>query len=67
MGWPWSGEDWTIDARIAFDPMLETLGLTEYDAKILAGLMLAGTPSLHLDDPNRAVALALNAALLLSN
>lgn len=61
------GEDWTVDARIAFDPMLETLGLTEYDAKILAGLMLAGTPSLHLDDPDRAVALALNAVLLLSS
>lgn len=61
------GKDWTIDARIAFDPMLETLGLTEYDAKILAGLMLAGTPALHLDDPDRAVALALNSVLLLSN
>lgn len=60
------GSDWTIDARIAFDPMLETFGLTEYDAKILAGLMLAGTPILHLDDPNRAVALALNSVLLLS-
>lgn len=62
-----TGPDWTTDARIAFDPMLEVLGLTEYDAKILAGLMLAGTPALHLDDPNRAVALALNAVLLLSS
>jgi hypothetical protein len=61
-----SGADWTIDARIAFDPLLETLGLTENDAKILAGLMIAGTPALHLDDPDRAVALALNSVLLLS-
>jgi hypothetical protein len=61
-----SGTDWTIDARIAFDPLLETLGLTENDAKILAGLMIAGTPALHLDDPDRAVALALNSVLLLS-
>jgi hypothetical protein len=60
------GEDWTIDARIAFDPMLETFDLTENDAKILAGLMLAGTPGLHLDDPERAISLALNAVLLLS-
>ena len=62
-----TGEDWVTDARIAFDPMLETLGLSEYDAKILAGLMLAGTPALHLDDKERAVALALNAVLLLSS
>lgn len=60
------GEDWTIDARIAFDPMLETFDLTENDAKILAGLMLAGTPGLHLDYPERAISLALNAVLLLS-
>jgi hypothetical protein len=60
------GEIWTIDARIAFDPMLETFDLTENDAKILAGLMLAGTPALHLDDPERAISLALNAVLLLS-
>jgi len=60
------GEDWTIDARIAFDPMLETFDLTENDAKILAGLMLAGTPALHLDDPEKAISLALNAVLLLS-
>lgn len=60
------GEDWTQDARIAFDPMLETLGLTERDARMLAGLMLAGTPPLHLDDPDRAVALALNSIMLLS-
>jgi hypothetical protein len=60
------GDDWTIDARIAFDPLLETLGLTENDAKILAGLMIAGTPALHLDDPDRAVAFALNSVLLLS-
>jgi hypothetical protein len=60
------GEDWTIDARIAFDPMLETFDLTENDAKILAGLMLAGTPGLHLDDSERAISLALNAVLLLS-
>lgn len=62
-----TGLDWITDARIAFDPMLETFGLSEYDAKILAGLMLAGTPSLHLDDSNRAVALALNSVLLLSS
>lgn len=61
-----TGSDWVTDARIAFDPMLETLGLTEKDAKVLAGLMLAGAPTLHLDDPDRAVALALNAVLLLS-
>lgn len=60
------GEIWTIDARIAFDPMLETFDLTEKDAKVLAGLMLAGTPRLHLDDPERAISLALNAVLLLS-
>ena len=60
------GEIWTIDARVAFDPMLETFDLTENDAKILAGLMLAGTPALHLDDPERAISLALNAVLLLS-
>lgn len=60
------GEIWTIDARIAFDPLLETFDLTENDAKILAGLMLAGTPGLHLDDPERAISLALNAVLLLS-
>lgn len=59
--------DWTQDARIAFDPMLETLGLTESEAKKLAALMLAGTPALHLDDKDRAVALALNAVLLLSD
>lgn len=62
-----TGPDWVTDARIAFDPMLETFGLTENDAKILAGLMLAGTPALHLDDPDRAVALALNSVLLLSS
>jgi serine/threonine protein kinase len=62
-----TGQDWTEDARIAFDPMLETMGLTESDARILAGLMLAGTPTLHLDDPEKAVALALNAMLLLSS
>jgi hypothetical protein len=61
-----TGQDWTEDARDAFDPLLETMGLTEMDAKALAGLMLAGTPGLHLDDPDRAVALALNAVLLLS-
>jgi tRNA A-37 threonylcarbamoyl transferase component Bud32 len=62
-----TGSDWITDSRIAFDPMLETFGLSEYDAKILAGLMLAGTPALHLDDLNRAVALALNSVLLLSS
>ena len=62
-----TGSDWITDSRIAFDPLLETFGLSEYDAKILAGLMLAGTPALHLDDPDRAVALALNAVLLLSS
>lgn len=62
-----TGHDWSVDAQTAFDPMLESFGLSEYDAKILAGLMLAGTPALHLDDPNRAVALALNAVLLLSS
>jgi hypothetical protein len=61
-----TGHDWTENARDAFDPLLETMGLTEMDAKGLAGLMLAGAPGLHLDDPNRAVALALNAVLLLS-
>ncbi len=61
------GQDWAQEARIAFDPMLETLGLTEQEAKVLAGLMLAGTPALHLDDPRRAVALALNSVLLLSD
>lgn len=61
------GEDWTQDARIAFDPMLEALGLTERDAKTLGALMLAGTPALHVDDQDRAVALALNAVLLLSS
>lgn len=62
-----TGHDWSISAQDAFDPMLETLGLTEYDAKRLAGLMLAGTPALHLEDQNRAVAFALNAVLLLSS
>jgi hypothetical protein len=62
-----TGHDWSIRAQDAFDPMLETFGLTEYDAKRLAGLMLAGTPALHLDDQDRAVALALNAVLLLSS
>jgi hypothetical protein len=61
-----TGSDWITDARIAFDPMLETFDLTENDAKILAGLMLSGTPALHLDDPERAISLALNAVLLLS-
>jgi hypothetical protein len=61
-----TGHDWTENARDAFDPMLETMSLTEMDAKALAGLMLAGAPGLHLDDPDRAVSLALNAALLLS-
>jgi hypothetical protein len=61
-----TGHDWTENARDAFDPLLETMGLTETDAKALAGLMLAGAPGLHLDDPNRSVALALNAVLLLS-
>jgi len=61
-----TGHDWTDSARDAFDPMLETLGLTEMDAEALAGLMLAGTPGLHLDDPERAISLALNAVLLLS-
>jgi len=61
-----TGHDWTENARDAFDPMLETMGLTEMDAKALAGLMLAGTPGLHLDDPERAISLALNAVLLLS-
>lgn len=62
-----TGHDWMTDARIAFDPMLETMGLTEADAKALAGLMLAGTPTMHLDDSNRAISLALNAVLLLSS
>jgi hypothetical protein len=61
-----AGHDWTENARDAFDPMLETLGLTEMEAKALAGLMVAGTPELHLDDPERAISLALNAVLLLS-
>jgi len=61
-----TGHDWTNNAKDAFDPMLETLGLTEKDAKALAGLMVAGTPGLHLDDPERAISLALNAVLLLS-
>lgn len=61
-----TGHDWSTSAQDAFDPMLETFGLAEYDAKRLAGLMIAGTPALHLDDQDRAVALALNAVLLLS-
>jgi|688.fasta_scaffold00332_17 hypothetical protein len=60
------GHDWSTRSQSAFNQMLETFGLTKYDAKRLAGLMIAGTPALHLDDQNRAVAFALNAVLLLS-
>lgn len=62
-----TGANWFANAKASFSPMLKSLGLTEYTAKILAGLIIAGTPLLHLEDPNRATALALNAVLLLSD
>lgn len=61
-----AGIDWQNLAASAFSPIFEEHGLFEDDSSALAGLMLAGTPALHLDDPDRAVALALNAVLLLS-
>lgn len=60
------GPDWSNVAGPAFSRAFEDRTLTERDLKVLAALMLAGTPALHLDDPDRAVALALNAVLLLS-
>lgn len=61
------GDDWSGDAQLGFKSMLDELDLTSDDARVLAGLMLAGTPALHLDDHDRATALALNAVLLLSS
>jgi hypothetical protein len=58
--------DWSTIAGPAFFATFKDVTLTEQDLRVLGALMLAGTPALHLDDPNRAVALALNAVLLLS-
>lgn len=60
------GGDWSTAAGAAFSSTFKDMDLTEKDLKVLGALMLAGTPALHLDDFDRAVALALNAVLLLS-
>ena len=60
------GEDWATATGAAFSEAFKNINLTEKDLKVLGALMLAGTPALHLDDFDRAVALALNAVLLLS-
>lgn len=58
--------DWSSVAGSAFYATFKDVGLEEKDLRVLAALMLAGTPALHLDDLDRAVALALNSVLLLS-
>jgi hypothetical protein len=60
------GHPWGVLAALGFSDTVEKFNLSEGDAKLLGGIMLSGTPALHLDDQDRAVALALNAALLLS-
>jgi hypothetical protein len=46
--------------------ILKIFNVDEATVKTLAGLLLVATPSLHLDDDNRALALALRGAELLS-
>jgi tRNA A-37 threonylcarbamoyl transferase component Bud32 len=60
------GHLWGVLAAQGFSDTVEKFNLSEGDARLLGGIMLSGTPGLHLDDQDRAVALALNAALLLS-
>lgn len=60
------GVDWSPAASSAFSSILDFVDISKESAIVLSGLMLAGTPTLHLDDGERAVALALNAALILS-
>jgi len=57
---------WGYLAAQGFLDTVEKFHLSEDDARLLGGIMLSGAPTLHLDDQDRAVALALNAALLLS-
>ena len=61
------GVDWSSDAGPALSFIFKDITLTKKDLTVLGALMLAGTPTLHLDDPGRAVALALNAVKLLSS
>jgi tRNA A-37 threonylcarbamoyl transferase component Bud32 len=60
------GTSWGSIAAQGFRDTVEKFNLSEDDARLLGGIMLSGAPTLHLDDQDRAVALALNAALLLS-
>jgi tRNA A-37 threonylcarbamoyl transferase component Bud32 len=60
------GHLWGNLAAQGFSDTVEKFNLSEDEARLLGGIMLSGAPGLHLDDQDRAVALALNAALLLS-
>jgi hypothetical protein len=60
------GANWSSAASSAFSLILNSVDISKESAIALSGLMLAGTPTLHLDDSERAVALALNAVLILS-
>ena len=54
------------DAALEFEKLLLQSNITKDDAVILAGLMLSGTPTLHVEDVDRAISLALQSVLLLS-
>lgn len=49
-----------------YEELLKTFNIDKFTVKVLAGLLLVATPSLHLDDETRALALALRGAELLS-
>jgi hypothetical protein len=49
-----------------YEEFIGQFGVSVADSYVLAGLMLAGTPLLHMEDPDRAKALALQSVLLLS-
>jgi len=49
-----------------YEELIKLFNVDKSTVKILAGLLLVATPSLHLDDESRAMALALRGAELLS-
>jgi hypothetical protein len=49
-----------------YEELLKTFNVDKSTVKVLAGLLLVATPSLHLDDKTRALALALRGAELLN-
>lgn len=61
------GSDWSKVVAKNFEGILNECEISEESAILLAGLLLAGTPALHIEDLDRATALALNAVLLLSD